>query len=98
MYGVNVTDWNNDGWQDIITSPYCRSSGSLFENMKEGYFRDASFTAKYSAQRMGGDHGQALCQWEANPADFDNDGDMDLLQVSVHGGYDEGEGRTHICQ
>jgi hypothetical protein len=96
MYGVNVTDWNNDGWQDIITSPYCRSSGSLFENMKEGYFRDATFTAKYTAQKMGGDHGQALCQWEANPADFDNDGDMDLLQVSVHGGYDEGEGRTHI--
>lgn len=96
MYGVNVTDWNNDGWQDIITSPYCRSGGSLFENMKDGTFRDATFTAKYSSQKMGGDHGQPLCQWEANPADFDNDGDMDLLQVEVHGGYDKGEGRTHI--
>jgi len=96
MYGVNVTDWNNDGWQDIVTSPYCRSGGSLFENMKDGTFSDATFTSKYSAQKMGGDHGQALCQWEAVPADFDNDGDMDLLQVSVHGGYDDGEGRTHI--
>ncbi len=96
MYGVNVTDWNNDGWQDIITSPYCRSGGSLFMNNKDGTFTDVAQMTGYTSQLMGGDNGQALCQWEAQPADFDNDGDMDLLQVEVHGGYDPGEGRTHI--
>lgn len=96
MYGVNVTDWNNDGWQDIVTSAYCRSGGSLFENNKDGTFDDVSLFANYSGQKMGGDHGQDLCQWEAQAADFDNDGDMDFLQVSVHGGYDAEEGRTHI--
>ncbi len=96
MYGVNVSDWDNDGWQDIITSPYCRSGGSLFKNMRNGKFVDYSFEAGYSAQKMKGDHGQALCQWEAQPADFDNDGDMDLLQVLVHGGNDPNEGRTVI--
>lgn len=96
MYGVNVTDWDNDGWQDIITSPYCRSGGSLFKNMRNGKFVDYSFEAGYSAQRMRGDNGQALCQWEAQPADFDNDGDIDLLQILVHGGNDPGEGRTVI--
>jgi hypothetical protein len=96
MYGVNVTDWNNDGWQDIVTSGYCRSGGSLFKNMKDGTFVDASDEANYDGQMMGGDHGQPLCQWEAQPADYDNDGDMDLLQVSVHGGYNKDEGRTHI--
>lgn len=97
MYGVNVTDWNNDGWQDIITSPYCRSGGTLYRNNKNGTFTDVSSLASYSAQKMQGDHGQNLCQWEANPGDFNNDGYMDLLQVSVHGGYDDNEGRTTIA-
>ncbi len=96
MYGVNVTDWDNDGWQDIITSPYCRSGGSLFKNMRNGKFIDYSWEAGYSAQKIKGDNGQALCQWEAQPADFDNDGDMDLLQILVHGGNDPNEGRTVI--
>lgn len=96
LYGTNVTDWNNDGWQDIITSAYCRSGGSLYKNLGNGTFTDAATAASYSSQKIGGDHGQALCQWEANPADFNNDGFMDLLQVEVHGGMADTEGRTHI--
>ncbi len=96
MYGVNATDYNNDGWQDVVTSAYCRSGGSLFKNLKNGTFANSFKETHYSGQAMAGDHGQALCQWEALPGDFDNDGDMDLLQVSVHGGCDPGEGRTHI--
>lgn len=97
MYGVNVTDWNNDGWQDIITSPYCRSTGSLFANNRNGTFRDATSEANYSAQHMKRHGPGLLCQWEANPADFNNDGNMDLLQVMVHGGYGADEGRTTIA-
>ncbi|GAB1429444.1 hypothetical protein MASR2M18_02760 [Ignavibacteria bacterium] len=96
MYGMNVTDWNNDGWIDVITSGYCRSGGSLFMNNGNGTFTDVAPIVGYTGQFMGGDGGQNLCQWEAQPADFDNDGDIDLLQVEVHGGYDAGEGRTHV--
>lgn len=96
MYGVNVCDYNNDGWQDIITSPYCRSKGSLFQNTQNGKFTDATTQSHYTSQLIGGDNAQPLCQWEAVPADFDRDGDLDLLQVSVHGGCNDGEGRTHI--
>ena len=95
LYGTNVTDWNNDGWPDIINSPYCRTSGQFFKNVN-GQFIEASAEAGYNTQRLGGDHGQNLCQWEANTADFDNDGDMDILEVKVHGGYNPGEGRTTI--
>jgi hypothetical protein len=95
LYGTNVTDWNNDGWQDIVNSPYCRTTGQFFKNVN-GQMIEASAEANYNIQRLGGDHGQNLCQWEANPADFDNDGDMDLLEVKVHGGYNPGEGRTTI--
>jgi enediyne biosynthesis protein E4 len=95
LYGTNVTDWNNDGWPDIINSPYCRTPGQFFKNV-DGEFIEASIEAGYNTQKLGGDHGQNLCQWEANTADFDNDGDMDILEVKVHGGYNPGEGRTTI--
>ncbi len=95
LYGTNVTDWNNDGWPDIINSPYCRTPGQFFKNV-EGTLVEASFEVGYNTQQLGGDHGQNLCQWEANTADFDNDGDMDILEVKVHGGYNPGEGRTTV--
>ncbi|MGA2296894.1 MAG: choice-of-anchor D domain-containing protein [FCB group bacterium] len=97
LYGINATDIDNDGWQEIITSPYCRSTGSIFKNSGGGSFVDVAQNYNYTSQLLGGDNGQPLCQWSAQPADFDNDGDMDLLQVEVHGGYDPGEGRTHIA-
>lgn len=98
LYGTNVTDWDNDGWPDIITSPYCRSGGSLYTTFGSGQlFFDVAASVNYSSQFMQGDNGQNLCQWEAQPADFDCDGDMDLLQVQVHGGYNTNEGRTHIA-
>ncbi len=111
LYGVNVTDYNNDGWQDVITSPYCRTGGRLLENQKDGTFKDVERSVNYSSQHNGGDwyydqnnkvwRQQPLCQWEAPAADFDNDGDMDLLQCLIHGGLEarDGvrEGHTHIA-
>lgn len=111
LYGVNVTDWNNDGWQDVITSPYCKTGGRLLRNNKDGTFTDVQDQTGYTSQFYGGDWyrdpdigdwvQKPLCQWEAPAADFDCDGDMDLLQCEVHGGYEEREGkpegRTHIA-
>lgn len=95
LYGATVFDWNNDGWVDIATSSYCRTSSKLYMNMG-GEFVDATELSGYNTQRLGGDNGQNLCQWEALPGDFDNDGDLDLLEVKVHGGYGNGEGRTTV--
>jgi hypothetical protein len=100
MYGCSVTDWNNDGYPDIFTAPYCRSSGSAWRNNGDGTFTDVADEIGYSAYYSRGDRdgldpdGRIMCQWGAYPCDYDNDGDMDILQVLVHGGIDAGEGRT----
>lgn len=97
MQGASCTDWNNDGWTDVLTSPYCRSNGSLLRNEGDGSFRDIAPSVGYNARQLQGDNGQNLCQWGAYPYDFDNDGDMDVLQVMVHGGLDANEGRTVLA-
>ncbi len=98
MQGASCTDWNNDGWTDVLTSPYCRSNGSLLRNEADGTFRDIAPMFGYNARTLQGDNGQNLCQWGAYPYDYDNDGDMDILQVLVHGGLDAGEGHTVIAR
>jgi enediyne biosynthesis protein E4 len=95
LYGVNATDWNNDGWIDIATCPYCRNKGSLWKNNGDGTFTDVATQAGYNTQQYNGDgwgdgtmtYPKALCTWAAQPQDFDNDGDIDFFFVQVHGGF-----------
>jgi enediyne biosynthesis protein E4 len=96
LYGANAVDINNDGWTDILTSPYCRTRGSVWKNNGDGTFTDIAAQVGYDAHTLGGDNGQPLCQWGAMPADYDNDGDMDLFLNLVHGGNDSNEGRSTI--
>ncbi|MEM6264476.1 MAG: FG-GAP-like repeat-containing protein [Bacteroidota bacterium] len=107
-YGSTVADWNNDGFPDIMTSPYCRSTGAFYQGNGRFSYRNIADDIGYSSQKLGGDVGQQdpnmppapipLCQWGAYPYDYDNDGDVDVLQVLVHGGLDPGEGRTVIAK
>lgn len=96
LYGANATDWNNDGWLDIATAPYCRSSGSLWANDQNGRFNDVATQVGFNTQFLDGDGGQHLCTWAVQPADYDNDGDMDFYYVLVHGGFASGEGRSTL--
>ncbi len=96
MYGCGVVDWNNDGWPDIATAPYCRTGGQLWKNNGDGTFTNVAAEVNYNAHYMQGDNGQNLCMWSSVPADFDNDGDMDFFFSLVHGGLDANEGRSTI--
>jgi len=95
LYGANATDWNNDGWMDIATSPYCRSGGSLWKNDQNGRFDDVAALVGYNTQFMFG-AGQDLCTWASQPHDYDNDGDIDFFYVLVHGGFNTDEGRSTL--
>jgi len=96
MYGCSVVDWNNDGWPDIATGPYCRTNGQLWKNNGNGTFTNVAASAGYNARYMQGDNGQNMCLWSPVPEDFDNDGDMDFFFTLVHGGNDANEGRSAI--
>ncbi len=110
-YGASVTDWNNDGLPDILTSPYCRTEGTLWKNEGDGTFTNVAEEVGYTSKNnMHGNidlvqNGSStswfpreLCQWEAVPCDYDNDGDIDLAQMLVHGGLNPQEGHSPLTE
>lgn len=74
-YGSIWTDWNNDGLIDMFIAK-CRGAGSpasidqLWENNGDGTFTDVAGTVNLA------DYHQS---WSSAWADFDNDGDMDVM-------------------
>ena len=79
-YGAAWGDYNNDGQPDLWTGNHF-DPGALYRNNGNGTFTNV--TADVFEQPPGGDkHGAA---W----ADFDNDGDLDLIQLV---GAEEGLG------
>lgn len=67
-------DFNNDGWPDLWVSNHDFEPPSLFLNQKDGTFVDVASTILKGRPR-GDFHGAA---W----ADFDNDGDQDLIVLT----------------
>ncbi len=71
-YGVAWGDYNDDGFTDLWVGNH-GSSATLYQNNGDSTFTDVTLTA-FGYQPQGDFHGAA---W----ADFDNDGDLDLLQL-----------------
>ena len=90
-WGARFADFNNDGWKDIYHTnghvyPFLRAGrfeeqydepGTLFLNRKDGTFQDVSSQAGSGIQARKCGRGVAF-------ADFDNDGDTDLIVLNMN--------------
>jgi enediyne biosynthesis protein E4 len=94
-YASAVSDWDNDGWPDLFlpnygwTQPECTSLH--FRNDRNGSFTPVQAVTNYnpSTLRLNG-----IASFGSMFSDYDNDGDMDFIEVMTHGTGD-GEGSVH---
>jgi tetratricopeptide (TPR) repeat protein len=84
-----IADFDNDGWKDLFSANGhalddvergqdrgYRQRNSLFQNMRDGSFRDVSREAGAGLQRVAPHRGAAV-------ADFDNDGRLDIVVTAL---------------
>jgi Flp pilus assembly protein TadD len=84
-----IADLDNDGWKDLFSANGhalddvergqdrgYRQRNSVFQNMRDGTFRDVSREAGAGLQRVAPHRGAAV-------ADFDNDGRLDIVVTAL---------------
>ena len=85
VYGVEWTDWNNDGWPDLYVGNYHLYNNQLWQNDGTGAFADV-------AGDVGLDHDDEIGLYPQYPGghtyggdfgDIDNDGDMDFYMTNL---------------
>jgi hypothetical protein len=74
--GVDATDFDGDGWQDLFVANIDQEFFSLYHNEKDQTFVDQSGEIAPATQLLSG--------WGLKFFDYDNDGDPDLLLVNGH--------------
>lgn len=76
--GVDCTDYDNDGWLDLFQTGYAGEPPALYRNTGTGFFEDATRAATAGVKTY------PHVNWGTGFADFDNDGDRDLLIANGH--------------
>ena len=74
--GVDATDFDGDGWQDLFVANIDQEFFSLYHNEKDQTFVDQPGEIAQATQLLSG--------WGLKFFDYDNDGDPDLLLVNGH--------------
>ncbi|MEE8452631.1 MAG: CRTAC1 family protein, partial [Thermoguttaceae bacterium] len=76
--GVACADYNNDGWLDLHMTSYQDQLATLYKNLGDGFFEDATRLAGAGAGTA------ADVTWGNAFVDFDNDADRDLFIACGH--------------
>jgi hypothetical protein len=74
--GVDATDYDGDGWQDLFVANIDQELFSLYRNEKDLTFTDQAGEIGQATRLMSG--------WGLKFFDYDNDGDPDLFLVNGH--------------
>jgi enediyne biosynthesis protein E4 len=76
--GVDATDLNNDGWQDLFVANVDQEMFSVYRNNKDESFQDVAHVQSVAqATRL-------LSGWGLKYFDYDNDGAVDLFLANGH--------------
>jgi hypothetical protein len=76
--GVDATDLNSDGWQDLFVANVDHEMFSVYQNNKDETFQDVAQAQSVArATRL-------LSGWGLKYFDYDNDGEVDLLLANGH--------------
>ncbi len=76
--GVDAGDYDNDGLMDIIVTNFILEYDTLYRNMGDGLFSDASSEANLVETST------MSLAWGVSFLDYDNDGDLDLFVANGH--------------
>ncbi len=94
--GVNFGDYNNDGYLDIYVSNYRLCENFLWHNNKDLTFENKAHYLGIAGEEREGYYGHTIgSEW----ADFDNDGDLDLITANLaHPRYIQFSNRTMLYE
>ncbi len=76
--GVDAGDADGDGHLDLFVTNYAEEYFAYYRNLGGGYFEDASHRAGLARETY------MSLGWGTRWADFDNDGDLDLVVAGGH--------------
>jgi len=93
IYGVAACDWDGDGDTDIFAPSYSHTRPSArsrhFRNNGDGTFTEVQEETNYTEYTG---YQSTRASFGCMPADFDNDGDIDLFEILTHGRGDGASG------
>jgi hypothetical protein len=75
--GVAAGDYDCDGYLDLFRTNFSDDTSTLFHNLRDGTFEDATFASGIGVNTR-------FLGWGVGFYDFDNDGSLDLLLVNGH--------------
>jgi enediyne biosynthesis protein E4 len=92
--GVDLGDYDNDGWLDIHVTNFSHDYNTLYRNTGQGYFVDESFAAGIGQETF------LYLGWGTGLVDFDRDGRLDLFVANghVYPEVDSYENDSHYAQ
>lgn len=87
--GIGVGDYDCDGWLDIFKTNFSGDTCNLYHNNGDGTFTDRIYESGLGTNTK-------YVGWGAGFVDYDNDGWLDIIQVSGHV-YPDVE-KTHLAE
>ncbi len=76
--GVDLGDYDNDGWQDLVKTNFSDDTNNLYRNDGQGWFDDVGGSAGYASVS------RPLLGFGIRFLDYDNDGWKDLFVANGH--------------